>query len=90
MPDMPPIDWSATTGAYMIPGGVARRWSVPNNARKRPQDRPRIELRNGDEIHWWGRYFGCNTQQLIDCVNIVGFEIENVWRYLGNGRGLPG
>ena len=61
---------------------VARRWSVPNSPKKRPQDRARIDLRNGHEIRFWGRYFGCTTQQLIDCVNIVGFEVENVWRYL--------
>jgi len=62
---------------------------VPTHATKPPRSCARIDLRDEGEIRRWGRYFGCTVQQLIDCVNIVGFEVENVWGYLGNEPVAP-
>lgn len=56
---------------------------MPSNARKSPRDAARIDFRHEHEIRYWCQYFACTTEQLIDCVNIVGFEVANVGRYLG-------
>jgi len=53
-----------------------------------PRDRRRIDFRYHDEIRYWCDHFACTTEQLIDCVNIVGFDVARVARYLGRELGL--
>jgi hypothetical protein len=61
---------------------------VPNNARKNRPETARIDFRRDHEIHYWCRYFTCTAEQLIDCINIVGFDVAKVERYLNQGLRL--
>jgi Protein of unknown function (DUF3606) len=61
---------------------------VPNNARKSLGDRARIDVRDDQEIRYWCRYFACTAEQLFDCMNIVGFDVAKVARYLNQGLRL--
>ena len=56
---------------------------MPNNAKKSPTDKARIDVRHDHEIRYWCNYFACTAEQLIDCMNIVGFDVAKVERYLG-------
>ena len=63
---------------------------MPNNARKSRGERARIDFRDDHEIRYWCRYFACTSEQLIACVNIVGFDVAKVGRYLNQGLRLVG
>ena len=48
------------------------------------KDAARIRLRDDDDLRQWVGYFDCTAKQLINSVNLVGFQVRNVQRHLDN------